>query len=58
MEDRSAVAGKPGNRFSFVTELKRPAGVGWLRKGDWRAVYRLVDRDVVVDRIAYRREVY
>lgn len=58
MEALGAVAAKPGKRFSFVTELKRRPGVWRLRKGDWRAVYRLVDGDVVVDRIAHRREVY
>ena len=29
-----------------------------LRQGDWRAVYSMEDGDVVVDRVAHRREVY
>jgi mRNA-degrading endonuclease RelE of RelBE toxin-antitoxin system len=58
LEALSAVAAKPGYRLPFVTELKGRPGVWRLRKGDWRAVYRPVDGDVVVDRIAHRREVY
>jgi mRNA-degrading endonuclease RelE of RelBE toxin-antitoxin system len=35
-----------------------PAGRFRVRQGDWRAIYALIDRDVVVIRIAHRREVY
>jgi mRNA-degrading endonuclease RelE of RelBE toxin-antitoxin system len=33
-------------------------GVWRVRRGDWRAVYRVERGDVVVDRVAHRREVY
>jgi mRNA-degrading endonuclease RelE of RelBE toxin-antitoxin system len=33
-------------------------GLFRVRQGDWRAVYAVEDGDVVVDRVAHRREVY
>jgi len=53
-----AVAEKPTHRFSFVTQMVGQAGVWRLRKGDWRAVYRIQDGDVILDRVGHRREVY
>jgi mRNA interferase RelE/StbE len=53
-----AVAAKPTERFSFVTEMVGQKGVWRLRKGDWRAVFRLRGEDVVLDRVGHRREVY
>jgi len=58
IEALGAVAAEPGKRFPFVTEMKGRPGTWRLRKGDWRAVYRLVQGDVVVDRIAHLREAY
>jgi len=29
-----------------------------LRKGDWRAVYRMRGTDVILDRVGNRRDVY
>jgi len=29
-----------------------------VRQGDWRAVFSIEDGDVIVDRVAHRREVY
>lgn len=52
------VADRPDFRFSFITELQGESGVWRLRKGDWRAVYRIVSGDVVVDRVGHRREIY
>ncbi|HVC62283.1 MAG TPA: type II toxin-antitoxin system RelE/ParE family toxin [Acetobacteraceae bacterium] len=52
------VASEPARRFSFVTEMIGQQGVWRLRKGDWRAVFRRRDADVVVDRVGNRREVY
>jgi mRNA-degrading endonuclease RelE of RelBE toxin-antitoxin system len=33
-------------------------GVFRVRQGDWRAVFSLEEGDVIVDRVAHRREVY
>lgn len=43
LEALEAVAADPGFRWPFVTEMVGLAGVWRLRKGDWRAVYRLVE---------------
>jgi mRNA interferase RelE/StbE len=53
-----AVAAEPTKRFSFVTQLVGQAGIWRLRKGDWRAVYRIHAGDVILDRVGHRREVY
>lgn len=45
-------------RQSFVTEMVGRPGAWRLRKGDWRAVYRIVEGDVVVDAVGHRREIY
>ena len=52
------VAADLSTRQPFVTEMVGEPGVWRLRKGDWRAIYRVVEGDVVVDAIAHRREVY
>ena len=52
------VAANLSTRQPFVTEMVGEPGVWRLRKEDWRAVYRVVEGDVVVDAIAHRREVY
>lgn len=52
------IAAAPTEHFSFVTQLVGQAGVWRLRKGDWRAVYRVREGDVIVDRVGHRREVY
>jgi mRNA interferase RelE/StbE len=53
-----AVAQDPTRRFAFVTQLVGQAGVWRLRKGDWRAVYRVYEGDVILDCVGHRREVY
>jgi len=52
------VAAEPDRRFPFVAQMVGEAGVWRLRKGDWRAVYRVVGADVVVERVGHRKEVY
>jgi mRNA-degrading endonuclease RelE of RelBE toxin-antitoxin system len=52
------VAAEPARRFSFITELVGQPGVWRLRKGDWRAVYRMRGTDVILDRVGNRRDVY
>lgn len=53
-----AVAREPMTRFAFVTQLVGQSGVWRLRKGDWRAVFRIIQGDVIVDRVGNRRDVY
>lgn len=53
-----AVAAEPTKQFSFVTQMAGQVGVWRLRKGDWRAVYRIHAGDVILDRVGHRREVY
>lgn len=52
------VAADPERRHPFATEMVGRPGVWRVRRGDWRAVYRVERGDVVVDRVAHRREVY
>ena len=52
------VAGAPSKRFSFVTQLVGQANVWRLRKGDWRAVFRIEGSDVVLDRVGHRKDIY
>jgi mRNA interferase RelE/StbE len=58
LEALEMVAAEPQRRFSFITEMAGRPGVWRLRKGDWRAVYRIQGNDVVVDRVGNRRDVY
>lgn len=58
VEALQTVAADLSVRQPFVTEMVGQPGTWRLRKGDWRAVYRVVEGDVVVDRVAHRREVY
>jgi mRNA interferase RelE/StbE len=52
------VAEEPTRRFAFMTQMVGQVGVWRLRKGDWRAVFRVREGDVIVDRVGHRREVY
>ncbi|HVA12408.1 MAG TPA: type II toxin-antitoxin system RelE/ParE family toxin [Stellaceae bacterium] len=52
------VAAAPTARFAFTTQMIGQPGVWRLRKGDWRAVFRIYQGDVIVDRVGHRREVY
>lgn len=58
LEALEMVATEPARRFSFVTEMVGRQGVWRLRKGDWQAVFRWREADVVVDRIGNRRDIY
>lgn len=58
LEALEMVAAEPTKRFTFVTELVGDPGVWRLRKGDWRAVYRWRDADMVLDRVGNRRDIY
>ncbi len=52
------VAASPGRRFSFMTQMVGQSNVWRLRKGDWRAVFRTHESDVILDRVGHRKDVY
>ena len=58
IEALEQVAGNPGTRMNFVTEMVGEPGVWRLRKGDWRATFVIEGADVVVTRVGNRREIY
>jgi len=58
LEALEAVAASPGGRFPFATQMVGQSDVWRLRKGNWRAVYRIQGADVVLDRIGHRKDIY
>ena len=58
LERLEAIALVPEAHHSGVTALTGEEDAYRVRQGDWRAVFRIEDGDVIVDRIAHRREVY
>jgi mRNA-degrading endonuclease RelE of RelBE toxin-antitoxin system len=52
------IAAAPAARHPNVTALAGARGSFRVRQGDWRAVFSVEDSDVIVDRVAHRREVY
>jgi len=59
LRDRSeAIAPAPDVQHPNVVPLAGYQGSFQVRQGDWRAVFSIEDGDVIVDRVAYRREVY
>ena len=52
------VANEPEKPHPNVTPLVGEPGVFRARQGNWRAVFSIEKGDVVVDRVAHRREVY
>ncbi len=57
IEALKQVANSPATRFPFVTEMVGQPGYWRLRKGDWRAIYEIMEDDVVVRNIGNRREI-
>lgn len=53
-----AIAAAPSAQHPNVRPLVGSSGSFRLRQGDWRAVFSIEGDDVVVDRVAHRREVY
>lgn len=54
-----AIAADPIAAHAGVIAMKgEPAGQLRVRQGDWRAIFTVDNGDVVVIRIAHRREVY
>jgi len=58
LERLQFIAAAPNRRHPNVTPLSGEAGSYRLRQGQWRAVFSIEDGDVILDRIAHRREVY
>jgi len=52
------IAAEPDAQHLGVAPLVGESGVYRVRQGDWRAVFSVEDGDVIVDRVAHRREVY
>jgi mRNA interferase RelE/StbE len=52
------IAAAPAERHPDVVTLAGATGSYRVRQGDWRAVFSIEDGDVIVDRVAHRREVY
>lgn len=49
---------KPGALHPDVKRLRGSSGVFRLREGDWRALFTWDGGDLLVSRIAHRKEVY
>ncbi|MGO9269954.1 MAG: type II toxin-antitoxin system RelE family toxin [Terriglobia bacterium] len=52
------IAEAPDEPHHNVVPLAGERGVFRVRQGDWRAVFSIEAGDVIVDRVAHRREVY
>jgi mRNA interferase RelE/StbE len=53
-----SIAAGPDRQHLNVLPLIGSASSFRVRQGDWRAVFTIEDGDVIVDRVAHRREVY
>jgi mRNA-degrading endonuclease RelE of RelBE toxin-antitoxin system len=58
LERLEGIALAPEALHLGVTALVGETATYRVRHGDWRAVFRIADGDVIVDRVAHRREVY
>ncbi|HEX6442813.1 MAG TPA: type II toxin-antitoxin system RelE/ParE family toxin [Stellaceae bacterium] len=52
------IADAPLERHPNVVPLSGEPGAFRVRHGNWRAVFSVEDGDVILDRVAHRREVY
>jgi mRNA-degrading endonuclease RelE of RelBE toxin-antitoxin system len=52
------IADAPEKLHPNVVPLAGEPGVFRVRQGNWRAVFSMDEGDVIVDRVAHRREVY
>ena len=52
------VAAEPERSFPFITRMVGQPSLWRLRKGDWRAIYRVREGDVILDRVGHRKEVH
>ena len=58
LEALEQVAADPSRRLPFVTQMVGQSDVWRLRKGNWRAVFRIRSSDVVLDRVGHRKDIY
>ncbi len=58
LERLQRIAAAPDERQPNVVPLSGEPGSYRLRQGPWRAVFSIEDGDVILDRVAHRREVY
>jgi mRNA interferase RelE/StbE len=58
LERLERIAAAPEERHPNVVPLSGEPGSFRLRQGRWRAVFSIEDGDVILDRVAHRREVY
>jgi mRNA interferase RelE/StbE len=58
LERLQLIVAAPDGRHPNVAPLSGGADTYRLRQGKWRAVFSIEDGDVILDRIAHRREVY
>ncbi len=58
LERLTAIADAPERSHPSMTALVGEPGVFRVRQGDWRAVLAFEDGDIILDRVAHRREVY
>ena len=58
LERLQRIAAAPDEQHPNVVSLSGAAGSYRLRQGQWRAVFSIEDGDVILDRVAHRREVY
>lgn len=58
LERLQQIAAAPHERHPNVAPLRGEAGSYRLRQGQWRAVFSIEDGDVILDRVAHRREAY
>lgn len=58
IEALERVAADPSKRFPFVTEMAGRPGEWRFRKGDWRVIYRIEGRNVVVRAAGHRKDIY
>lgn len=58
LERLKAIADAPEPPHPNMTALVGEPGVFRVRQDDWRAVLSFEDGDVILDRVAHRREVY
>lgn len=58
MERLRAIGAAPGAHHPNVLPLVGRPGVFRVRQGDWRALFRIDEADVILIHVAHRREIY
>ncbi|MGH7065245.1 MAG: type II toxin-antitoxin system RelE family toxin [Stellaceae bacterium] len=58
LERLQRIADAPDERHANVVSLSGAAGSYRLRQASWRAVFSIEGVDVILDKVAHRREMY